>query len=456
MTATVRSRFARGIRRTAPATWALGSRVAGLVASTAIAMVLARSLGTDEFGRFSVASSIAVGGSIAVAGGLNRAALRDVASLLAHGDQGAARSVIVSAFGAFGLVAPLGVLGTVLTGSVVIGWGRTVVLTAALALVLGLLLVLADVIRALGEYRIANVASGPSGGAAVALGFLVLSAWSLFRPRTADAALVLNLVAAALAAALAVAVFLARAREVTPRTTTTSPPAAPKHLAWAGFPFMVTQVALFLSLQVDLWIAGATLSEGDTGLYAGALRLMNVVRVPLTAAQFTLLAAIPALHALGRMEELERRVRRAGTIVTIPSAGALLICVLFAGPMLALVLGESYRAAAPLLVTLALGQLVIVALGLSGNVLNLCGFERLMLVFSVGSLASSVVADLVAARLWGVEALAIASASTTAGSFVALWWLAHRQLGIWTHPFLPSRRNLLAPAGISPSADGPG
>ncbi|MEJ5254782.1 MAG: oligosaccharide flippase family protein [Acidimicrobiales bacterium] len=444
MSAPRRVQLRAGIRRAAPATWALAARLAGLVASTAIAMVLARSLGTDQFGRFSVASSIAVGGSIGVSGGLNRAALRDVASRMAHQEPGAAQAVIAAACRAFGIVAPLGAVATAFVGSLVLGWGTTVALAAMLALVLGLLLVVADVLRALGDYKIANVASGPSGGALVALGFLLPLGWSALRPTTADAALVVNLVAAMVASALAVGVLVVRTRKVTATEASVRRGATPARLLHAGLPFMVTQVALFLSLQVDLWIAGATLSEEDTGLYAAALRLMNVIRVPLTAAQFTLLAAIPALHALGRMRELERRVRRAALIVTVPSAVGLVACAFLAGPMLSLVLGEGYRGAAPLLVTLALGQLVIVALGLSGNVLNLCGFERLMLVVSVSSLAASVLADFVAARLWGVEALAVASASTTAGSFVALWWLAHHHLGIWTHPLWPTMRNLVS------------
>jgi hypothetical protein len=93
--------------------------------------------------------------------------------------------------------------------------------------------------------------------------------------------------------------------------------------------------------------------------------------------------------------------------------------------------------------------MVNVATGLCGLTLSLCGYERLVLVVAVFSGVGSAVADYTAARLWGVNALAIASAATTAASFIVLWALARRYLGIWTHPLWPSPRVLWADGSLS-------
>lgn len=442
--------------RAAPAAWALVSRIAGLLASTAVAMILSRSLGPGEFGRFAVASSIAVGGSMCVTGGLNRAALRDIAARLAHDERGAARAVIVDSARALVIVGPVGVLVTALVGWPLLGLGRTLLLTCALAFALGVLMITSDLLRPLGEYRMANAAAGPSGGALVAFGFVVLAGWSQTRPQTADGALLLNLAAASVVAVAALTVFVLRARERTDAVGGRAARLPPRPLLVAGLPFMLTQVSMFLGGQIDLWVAGGTLSEDDTGLYAAALRVMNVIRIPLAAAQLTLLATIPALVALGRMKELEARVRHAATLAMLPATLALLPCILLAGPLLAVAFGEEYRGAAPLLVVLSLGQLVNVATGLCGTVLNLGGYERLTLIYSIVALAVSATADHLAAVVFGVEALAVVSAATTAGSFVGLWWLAHKRLDVWTHPFWPSRSRLrrMSASGAEPGRTG--
>jgi O-antigen/teichoic acid export membrane protein len=431
------------MKRFGPAGWALSSRLLSLGASTLVAMVLARALGPDEFGRFAVATSVAIGGSLAVSGGLNRSLLRDVASLLAHGRRRDARNLLWTGARALAVSGPLGVLATGLVARLILQDDSTIlVLTALLAVVLGILLIASDVLRALGEYRLANLTSGHSGGAFVAIGFSFIALWSVTRPQTAIGALAVNITAAVVGTAVAL-VFVARtAKRETDGPRQPNGPNGPRAVALAGVPFAIAQVATFLMVQVDLWIASVVLNDSDTGLYAVAVRFMNVVRVPLSAAQLTLAAAIPMLYSLGRRELLELRLRRAATAASLTASFVLLPCMIAAGPVLSVVFGDDYRDAAPILIALALGQVVNVATGLSGLTLSLCGYERLILAVALVSVFVATTLDFVAATLWGVNGLAVASASVSATSYIVVWKLARSRLRIWTHPLWPSARNL--------------
>jgi O-antigen/teichoic acid export membrane protein len=437
------TRVRASLGRFMPTSWALVSRILGLGASTLVAMLLSRSLGPEQFGRFAVVTSIAIGSSLAATGGQNRLILRDLAAALAHDHRDVARDVLRGGFRALCLWVPMGMGAAGAATWMILGPSlATIALAAALAAALGLLLVASDVLRPLGEYRVANLASGQSGGTLVAFGLAALAIWTFTRPVTADGALLLNLLAAAWALIIALVTLVRRSRSRVGRSSNGRESRATRAMALAGVPFVVAQVAMFLTGQVDLWIAGSLLDEVDTGLYAAALRLMNIVRIPLNAAQLTLVAVIPALFTLGRLGPLEFRMRRAATLATAPAMVALVPCVLFPGPVIALVFGSDYRAAAPVLIALALGQLVNVLTGLCGIALSLCGQQRAVLVFAVVSALTATVANYLAASLWGLEALAVASASVSGGGFVVLWWLAKKRLGIWTHPLWPSVSNL--------------
>jgi O-antigen/teichoic acid export membrane protein len=430
------------IRRVAPAGWALGTRIAGLVATAITLVVLSRRLGPSAFGVFSVATSVALAASLVVAGGLNRVLLRDLARALAHDERAEARHLLRSGARALLCSGPVGIVVAIALGVITIDSSRTTVaLAAVLAVLLGVILVGNDMLRPLREYRVVSLTAGRSGGVLVTGLFLLLILWRVTRPDTIDGALVLNVVAAVLGTALVAGVLVARARKRTAPSTEPSAPMA-RRLLLAGLPFGVTQVAMYVSGQVDLWVSGAVLSDTDTGLYAVAVRFMNLVTVPQTAAQLALGAVIPALFALGRTRAMEFRIRRAATASTLLALVVCIPCVVFPETVVRLVFGSGYDDAGSILRVLAIGQLVNVFTGLCAITLSLCGFERLVLVVALVSAVGSTVIDYAAAVLWGVDALAIAQAVTSAVSVLTLWLLAHRLLGIWTHAFWPTPRAL--------------
>ncbi len=328
--------------------WAFLARIGGLGAATVSAMLLSRGLTQSEFGRFAVAASVATGGALIAAGGLNRAMLRDIAGGLAQGDKARAHATL--RHGLFALVRsiPVGCAVSVLATWILIGHdGSTLLLVAALTAMLAAVLVLSDVLRGLGEYRLANLTTGRNGGTLISAVFAATILPAALRPHTLDGALGLYATACALGLGAAAVTTIYWGRRRTAPGDLNAPAPAAGLLLLAGLPFAITQLAAFLGSQVDLWIAAGTLSATDTGAYAAAFRVMSIVTIPLNAAQITMAAAIPALFILGEYEKLEFRLRRAATVATVPAVGALVLCIVFAAPLLGLLFGDAYEDGAP-------------------------------------------------------------------------------------------------------------
>jgi len=305
-------------------------------------------------------------------------------------------------------------------------------IAGVLAVSSALLLLYSDVLRGLGEVRFANLSAGRNGGALATVGFVVLLLATGSSRLTVATALGLNALALAASAGVLFLVF----RRMEPRSVerpALPDPAIRRALLVASVAFAGTQIAAYLSTQVDLWVGNGLLSADDIGVYAAALRLMTIVTLPLFAAQLVVIAKVSALHAQGRTSELEGLVRRTATLVTVPALLLLVPCILFPSEVLTLLFGSDFAAGGFALAVLAVGQLVNVVTGLCGTVLAMTSHERLVLWVSIAGAAISTVADVIGASIWGLDGLAVASALTTSAMFVTLWVFARTRTGMWTH-----------------------
>jgi O-antigen/teichoic acid export membrane protein len=297
----------------------------------------------------------------------------------------------------------------------------------------GLMLLLADLLRGLGEVPLANLGAGRNGGAISCALFALLLAVSGRDMLSSSSALALNVAALALSVLTSYLVY----RRLRPAVTTlvNSVDHEVKRLfVVSSVTLMGTQLAFYVSSQIDLWVASGNLTEYEVGIYSAALRLMGVVSMPLLAAQVVVSSRIAGLRAQGRMKELEALVRRTATFITFGSIFILLPCVVAPGRVLTLVFGQQFASGGFVLAVLGLAQFVNAVTGLCGVTLTMCSKENLLLRIAIISMILSFVLDLLGARLFGIRGVAVASAVTTAGQYIMLWWVARAVLGVWTHP----------------------
>jgi O-antigen/teichoic acid export membrane protein len=82
---------------------------------------------------------------------------------------------------------------------------------------------------------------------------------------------------------------------------------------------------------------------------------------------------------------------------------------------------------------LAVGYLALVLAGNPHYVLTMTGRQRPVLVVNLVSALVLVAAGYVAGRFFGAAGLAAGSASSLLVQNGLLWWMARRELGLWTH-----------------------
>jgi O-antigen/teichoic acid export membrane protein len=426
------------------AVWVVGYRIIGIVATLASNVLVARLLGPGEFGTYIlIMTVIALGGLLAMAG-LNEAALRFISESLAHGNPWLARAYRNRALvtsGIAGIVACAAatvVLAFMLTGKPITNLTSLLVIVAVGVAVLGWQQLGAELVRAYGDLRVASLFSGGQAGgpvsnliflagiAAGALGLVRLDVnWTV-----ALAVLSVGLTCPLVYRALSKLGHLPAGS--TPLDAHLSVDQR-RELFTVGSILLTNQLLAFATLQIDIWLAGGILSAEELGLYGAAKRSLLIAAMPVQMAMLTIVSMIPRLHAQRKQQQLEQVVRSAATAAAIPSLAAIAILVLFPGPVLTFVLGSAYASAAPTLVVMAIGHVILVLSGNPQHVLSMTGRHRAVLVVNVLSAAVLIVLGAMGAEFFGEIGLAAAAATSVALQNGLLWAVARRELGIWTH-----------------------
>lgn len=207
-------------------------------------------------------------------------------------------------------------------------------------------------------------------------------------------------------------------------------------------PEFVTREWLRASLPMMLiggvWTANAyvaTLAVGTldgaraAGVYNIAQRGAELIVVLLYAANMPLSPAVARLHARGDRQGLQHtteRMARASLLVSLPVAAAFMI---FPGVYLGL-FGAGFQTGVTALVILALGQLLNAAAGPSGNVLIMTGQERTAARAGIAGLTVNLVLSIALVPSLGVTGGAIAFASSLVLWNAVLVVIARRRLGV--------------------------
>lgn len=120
-------------------------------------------------------------------------------------------------------------------------------------------------------------------------------------------------------------------------------------------------------------LIGYLVDSSAAGLYNAALPISYSLLAGLTSVNYIFLPAISRIHSktdFDRVEEIYSSVTRWLQLFTLP---LLAVIVFKAGFLLELFFGESYLAAAPILVLLGIGQFIIVFFGPLGHVMIALG-----------------------------------------------------------------------------------
>jgi O-antigen/teichoic acid export membrane protein len=195
-------------------------------------------------------------------------------------------------------------------------------------------------------------------------------AFLLAGPRDAASVVGLGALAFVLAGAAA---FLAWRRGAPPADPT--PVAAPP-LRRTGFPFLAIGIGLPMLANLDIILLGVLGGDRELAPYSAAARLVILATLGLTAANLLIAPRLAVLHDEGKLEEMQRMLRRHNLVILCLTLAPVAVLAL-AGDLALALFGESYRAGFEPLRILLLGQLVNVLVGPVNLVCMMAGEQRL-------------------------------------------------------------------------------
>jgi O-antigen/teichoic acid export membrane protein len=407
--------------------------------------VLARWLSPADFGSFLLLSSVLALASLLAMLGLNTALVRYVAESLGHQDIARARRSLrlVAAVAAVSVtsVACLTTLVFSLADTRLLGLPSTtglIPMAVTSLVLLALLQLIAEACRSLHEIRLASLLSGgQTGGLLSNLVFLLLIAAAVVLAKPSfSTAVALNMAAMLLSLPVAVVglVWATRQRLGTDQQQATSAPLPVRSLLGFSTSMLAIQLLTFATTQADLWIAGICCPHDQLALYGAARRLVLLVALPLQMMNLAVMASIAELVGQRRLGDLEHLLRSSALLAAVPAVPIIAALLLWGGPILELTFGPFFRQAAAPLGILAVGQLFLVGVGSSGGALEMSGNHHASLVVNSLTTVALLIVGTWAAWRFGITGLATASACVIAAQSLALWLLAKRIVGVWTHP----------------------
>jgi O-antigen/teichoic acid export membrane protein len=198
---------------------------------------------------------------------------------------------------------------------------------------------------------------------------------------------------------------------------------------WAGVSrslFLIAGCQLLLS-QADILIVGMFKNSAETGVYAAGSRIATLITFGITAVNSVLAPTIAALYAKDHKAELQKTLTFAARGVLAYTLPVVLVLVVWGKPILRL-FGHEFGAAYPVLLILAIGQVVIAACGSVGYLMTMTGHQRQALQVIAASAITTVLLNLCLIPRFGLIGAAIATVIATAGRSVVLTFMVWRSL----------------------------
>lgn len=180
---------------------------------------------------------------------------------------------------------------------------------------------------------------------------------------------------------------------------------------WLGFaiPNFLTSILDTVLEAVDtILLAYFVTSNVAIGQYAAAIRISAFISVPLLSFNVMFAPIIAELYSKGEHQKLAAMFKVVTNWVVIFSLPICLIAILFSRPLLG-ISGGSFLAAWPLLIALAVGNMVNAGTGSVGYMLLMTGHQKFSFVNSLVAVVVNVILGIILTPMYGAMGTAIAT-----------------------------------------------
>ncbi len=186
----------------------------------------------------------------------------------------------------------------------------------------------------------------------------------------------------------------------------------------------------------DIIVIGIFLGTTPAGIYLIALNLARFTSFGLQATTTAALPVIAELHTLGKHEELQRVFSVACWASTLATAAVAAVVLILRDPLLQL-FGAEFAAGATVMAILIAGRFLDSWTGPNGSLLNMTGHQDVYAVILGVSAALNAVLTVPAVLVWGIEGAAVVTGASLALKNILVWIVVKRQMGMNASIFGP-------------------
>ncbi len=173
-----------------------------------------------------------------------------------------------------------------------------------------------------------------------------------------------------------------------------------------GVPLMLTNIALFATRELHIWILAFYKPETEVALYGASLRLILLLALPLLIINAVIPSMVADMYSQKQYQRVQNLLQKTASIIIVPAIFAFIIIVVYGAEILGLVYGSSYAEAYMPFVILAFGQLINVLTGSPGILLTMSGHERVAFKTALFSSVLGLITSLIGAQLYGANGAA--------------------------------------------------
>jgi len=240
------------------------------------------------------------------------------------------------------------------------------------------------------------------------------------------------------AAVLTLGIGVWRWRKATPQLAKVKAKFRTSELLRSSGPLFWVTVFQMVIVWIPTLLLGTWGSSADVGVFAAASRTVLLTSFILFAVNSITSPKFSMLHKQGDLAALERVAKDSTKLIVLVSGPILLVFWLLPEHIIT-VFGAQFASGATVLSILAIGQFVNMVTGPAGNLLMMCGHERLVRN-NIGLCAIiCVLLNVSLIPTMGLTGAAIAGAATLAIENLLMAWAAWWKLKILTIPMSIAR-----------------
>ena len=269
--------------------------------------------------------------------------------------------------------------------------------------------------------------------------FIAIMAWLILAGVTPDATDALwAVVAACLAAALIQSVFVLR--RILRRLPATRSVYHTRYWAAVSVPFVMIEGFNLLLQNSDVLMIGTLLEPRDVAVYYAAIRTGSLIAFVYFAVSALAVPKFSKIYATGTPEEMQKFVTGIIQLMFWPSVLAAIVLT-FLGSFALSLFGNDFAQGYPVLLVVLVGLLVRAATGPVGYLLNMTGHHMdTMRVYGIMTVINIMLNLLLIPQL-GIVGAALSTSATIIVTNIWLYFLVRRRIGVSSFVF-PLRQDV--------------